>query len=28
MLGQREPPAHLAALIAEIGAFARTRLAR
>ncbi|AZB62812.1 succinate dehydrogenase assembly factor 2 [Cereibacter sphaeroides] len=28
VLGQREPPAHLAALIAEIGAFARTRLAR
>ncbi|MFQ6774217.1 succinate dehydrogenase assembly factor 2 [Cereibacter sphaeroides] len=28
VLGQREPPAHLAGLIAEIGAFARTRLAR
>ncbi|WP_145110572.1 succinate dehydrogenase assembly factor 2 [Cereibacter sediminicola] len=28
ILGQREPPAPLAALISEIGEFARTRLAR
>ncbi|AXQ92672.1 succinate dehydrogenase assembly factor 2 [Cereibacter azotoformans] len=28
ILGQREPPAPLTALISEIGEFARTRLAR